>query len=503
MPVILDRLASLARSRPGDAAVVGDTESLSFSSLQARVETLAACFAKRRCQTIALPVDNGPDWIVADLAAWAADATLIPVPLFFAPQQVAHMLVSSAVDTLLLPRGDEEGSLPPGFSLQVDNLDGLALYQSPVDTRRMHGANCAKITYTSGSTGTPRGVRLSGSTLDGIVQRLVGLFADLGIRRHLCTMPLATLLENVAGVYVPLALGATVCVPSLSRLGLYGSSRIDANRFRRTIEGTGAESLILQPQTLRELVAYLRCHGLQSPPALKFVAVGGAKVAQSDLYDAADVGVPAYQGYGLSECASVVALNLPAASKAGSVGRPLPGLDIDIAPDGEILVAAQAMLGYCDEAVPHSGPVATGDIGYLDADGYLYVTGRKKNVFITSFGRNVAPEWPEALLLHEPEIAQACVFGEAMPSNIAVIVPTPSMHPRDVTRAVTRANRELPDYARIGDWVLADEPFAVANGLSTATGKPRRDAIGERYLAGKTLAHKLPVPGTGRPSTRL
>ena len=360
------------------------------------------------------------------------------------------------------------------------------------------GSGCVKITYTSGSTGTPRGVRLSGSTLDDSVQRLVCLLGKLGIRRHLCTMPLATLLENVAGVYVPLALGAAVYAPSVAKLGLYGS----------------------------ELVVYLRRHSLRSLPSLKLVAVGGAKVTQSDLDDAADFGIPAYQGYGLSECASVVALNTPGECKAGSVGRPLPGLDIDIAEDGEIRVTGQAMLGVHDsqlfeggleprvvvidrvvtqalELVDRSDTVATGDIGYRDADGFLYVTGRKKNVFITSFGRNVAPEWPEALLLHEPEIAQACVFGEAMPANIAVIVPAPSTKAAHVSRAVARANRELPDYARIGDWVLAEEPFGVANGLSTATGKPRRDAIAERYLAGETCVHAMPAPGSNHSATRI
>lgn len=503
MPFILERLAELAHSRANDAAVIGDTESLSFASLQARVETLARHLADRQCQTIALLADNGPDWIVADLAAWAAGATLIPVPPFFAPRQVAHMLESSEVDTILLRRSDGAGPLAPRFDRLADDADGFAVYQSIVDAGSSMATGCVKITYTSGSTGTPRGVRLSGSTLDDSVQRLVCLLGKLGIRRHLCTMPLATLLENVAGVYVPLALGAAVYAPSVAKLGLYGSSRIDADHFIATIEATCAESVIVQPQTLRELVVHLRRHSLRSPPSLKLVAVGGAKVTQSDLDDAADFGIPAYQGYGLSECASVVALNTPGECKAGSVGRPLPGLDIDIAEDGEILVTGQAMLGYTDEFVDRSDTVATGDIGYRDADGFLYVTGRKKNVFITSFGRNVAPEWPEALLLHEPEIAQACVFGEAMPANIAVIVPAPSTKAAHVSRAVARANRELPDYARIGDWVLAEEPFGVANGLSTATGKPRRDAIAERYLAGETCVHAMPAPGSNHSATRI
>lgn len=500
MPFILERLTELARLRPADIALIDDVESLSFAALQTRVEDLARQFAKWQSHTIALAVDNGADWIIADLAAWAAGATMIPVPLFFTPQQVAHMLESSAVDTILAPTG--KAPLRPGFEFRC-GMGGLAVYTSREDSAPAPELHCAKITFTSGSTGTPRGVRLSGSTLDDIVQRLVRLFEELGIRRHLCTMPLATLLENVAGVYVPLALGAAVFAPSLSRLGLYGSSRIDADRFCATIDATGAESLILQPQTLRELVARLQGRGQQAPASLKFVAVGGAKVAQSDLDDASDVGIPAYQGYGLSECASVVALNLPGDCRAGSVGRPLPGLNIEIARDGEILVSGQTMLGYADGTDSPPGPIATGDVGHLDADGFLYVTGRKKNLFITGFGRNVAPEWPESLLLHEPEIAQACVFGEGMPSNTAVIVAAPATDEARLASAVARANLELPDYARIGNWVVVEEPFDVANGLSTATGKPRRDAIARRYLHDTSHAFAEPAAQSSRPTNRI
>ena len=277
-------------------------------------------------------------------------------------------------------------------------------------------------------------------------------------------------------------LGSTVHAPSLATLGLYGSSRIDPRAFRHAVEDAQAQSLILQPELLRALVAaYAQDDAVNRN--LRFVAVGGARVADADLVAAAAFGIPAFQGYGLSECASVVALNRPGDVRPGSVGRPLPGVSVSIADDGEILVGNQAMNGYLGESAEAPSVVHTGDLGRVDEDGYLYVTGRKKNVFITSFGRNVSPEWPEAELAHEPAIAQACVFGEAQPINTAVVVPSSPATPAEaITAAIANANQRLPDYARVGEWIVAEAAFAPANGLLTPTGKPRREAIALRYL---------------------
>ncbi len=121
----------------------------------------------------------------------------------------------------------------------------------------------------------------------------------------------------------------------------------------------------------------------------------------------------------------------------------------------------------------------TGDIGYLDDAGFLHLAGRKKHLFITAFGRNVSPEWVERELSIEPAIAQACVFGEARPFNVAVIVPRQGG--QTVEQAVAAANERLPDYARVSRWIVAREPFSVANGLWTGTGRPRRSHIEAAY----------------------
>jgi long-subunit acyl-CoA synthetase (AMP-forming) len=207
--------------------------------------------------------------------------------------------------------------------------------------------------------------------------------------------------------------------------------------------------------------------GARAPASLRFAAVGGAKVSPALLMRARALGLPVYEGYGLSECASVVSVNVPGADRPGSVGRPLPHVGLSLK-EHEIWVDG----------------VATGDLGRIDGDGFLYIEGRRKNVLITSYGRNVSPEWPEAELLAGGAIAQAAVFGEARPSLCALVVPAaPGVEDGAIDAQVQAANRRLPDYARIARWLRAEAPFTPQNGLATANGRVRRDAVWKLYGA--------------------
>jgi long-subunit acyl-CoA synthetase (AMP-forming) len=233
---------------------------------------------------------------------------------------------------------------------------------------------------------------------------------------------------------------------------------------------------------LHALVAALGMGG-QTPASLRFIAVGGAPVSPRLLVGAQQFGLPVYEGYGLSECSSVVAVNAPGANKPGSVGKPLPHVKLRFADDGEIYVSGAVFEGYLGlaEKPDAAGWWPTGDTGYLDDEGYLHLSGRKKNMFITSFGRNVAPEWVERELELAPAIAQAAVFGEARPFNAAVIWPRGSA--ADVDRAIAEINTRLPDYARVTRWIAADAPFSTTNEQLTPNGRRRRLAIHAVYGA--------------------
>ena len=420
---------------------------------------------------LGLLADNGPDWVAVDLDAEAAGIALVPLPPFFTPAQLAHAVASTGMDALYCTSESTARAL--GFH-RKNKLPWYSREAPPVPLP----PGTAKITFTSGTTGAPKGVCLSAAAQRAVARSLAQAMRSLGIERHLCLLPLAVLLENVAGVYAPLAAGAQWIAPPLAEVGMSGATGFDARACLAAIVRHQAHSVILLPQMLLSLVNALEKEPRSLP--LRFVAVGGARVAPALIERARALGLPVYEGYGLSECASVAALNTPQGDRPGSVGRALPHLGVRIAGDGEIVVSGSGFLGYVGQAFTDN-EFFTGDLGSLDADGFLHVAGRRKHMLITSFGRNVAPEWPEAELLAGGALAQAAVFGEGRPQLCAVLVPAPAASDAAIAAQVGAANARLPYYARIAHWVRAESPFAPHNGLATPNGRVRRDAVWERY----------------------
>jgi long-chain acyl-CoA synthetase len=476
---VLDALRLLP---PATLSLVGDTGDYTAAALVAAVENERTWLKEMGGTRYALLADNGPAWVIADLALLENRVLQVPLPAYFAPAQIQHVLKDAGIDRVLTDQPDRLAQVLPDLKvIGQSRTSGLTLLSCPP----LQGASAAptgtiKVTYTSGSTGTPKGVCLG---LDGpltVARTLAAQSSNLGVKRHLCLLPLPTLLENLAGVYAPLIAGATCLVPSLKTVGMsYGG--VDAPRLLATIAAQQPNSLILVPELLKLLVVAAE-QGWRAPPTLKFIAVGGAAVPPDLLVRAHAVGLPAYEGYGLTECTSVVSLNLPGASRIGSAGRPLPHAHVRIDAEGQIHVRGSLLLGYLGDPQATPDEVATGDLGELDAEGYLHIRGRLSNVLITSMGRNIAPEWIETLLLEHPAIGQVVLTGEGRPFVVAVVSPAgPGVPDHLIDHAIEKTNSGLPDYAAVRGWVRADNPFAFAEGLLTANGRPRRTAIMGRY----------------------
>lgn len=486
---VVDAIAHFATSTPHKIAIQGSEGAFSYADLAGAIEQVAIKLNYNSAKVLAIAMDNSPAWAILDLAALKINLPVVPLPYFFSSEQILHALDDASVDVLLTDQPDIFEKIFNESDAKVlrkieYRLGGKVVTQFTLHTEKSSvlPANTAKVTYTSGTTGKPKGVCLDANAITRVVHSLLQATHASSADRHLSILPLSTLLENIAGLYLPLVAGATTTLLPAAQVGLTGATGLNVTAMTYALTTSQATTTVLTPELLTALVSAVET-GHPKPPYLRFVAVGGASVAPQLLNRALAVSLPVYEGYGLSECASVVALNTPSSSKLGSVGKPLSHVSIKFAEDGEILVSGACLLGYARN-VDNAQFIQywpTGDIGHFDDEGYLYITARKKNQFITSFGRNVAPEWVERELTLSPLIVQAAVFGEARPWNIAIILPAKNATVIDVNDSLAEINQTLPDYARVSQWLLAEAPFCPQNNQLTANGRLRRDAIWQAY----------------------
>ena len=485
---MLDAIQYFAAVTPTQCALQGAHSSMSYAELAFAVEQTAYKLNQASPKVLGLAMDNDPAWAVMDLAAASLDLPVVPLPHFFSAEQIIHAIVDAGINVVLsdqpllfgqmLTSNGSEVMTESQYQVGDKILTEFILQRSKAAELP---AETAKVTYTSGTTGKPKGVCLKTEALLQVAVSLAEATKATATDRHLSVLPLSTLLENIAGLYVPLLAGATAILLPAAQVGLSGASGLNIEKMMAALSDNKATTTVLTPELLNALVMAIEA-GFPKPQHLRFVAVGGASVAPRLLKRAAAIGLPVYEGYGLSECASVVALNTPHSRKLGSVGKPLSHVNIQFAADGEILVAGSNLLGYAGSLNSEESFFwPTGDIGFLDDEGFLHITGRKKNMFITSFGRNVAPEWVERELTLSPVIAQAAVFGEARPWNAAIIFPAKNAVSEGIDLAIAEVNQALPDYARVSGWIFSDAPFTPQNAQLTANGRLRREVIWKNY----------------------
>lgn len=437
---------------------------------------------KSDIRVVASVLDNSVAALAIDDWAHTQGWVHVPLPLFFTPDQMHHAISSSGVDTLLLlpalangwPDANRETCCVLGEELVLIRLKSQDV-AIPVGTQT--------ITFTSGTTGKPKGVCLSHSAMNQVAQSLATMMEPLQIKRHLNALPFAILLEHVAGVRAARIAGADLITLPLSSLGWQGASGFDITQFHQAVMRYEPESVVILPQMLRAWCGLLSSNSdIKRPKSLRMVAVGGGVVGSSLIIKAQSLGLPVYEGYGLSEGASVQCLNVPGVARPGSVGRPLPHVQVRIASDGELWVSGSLMLGYLGDTSVQPQEWPTGDLGHIDDEGYVFIDGRKKNVLITSFGRNVSPEWVEAALQSHLFLREAVVLGDGQAQLSAVVWPSSdSTTNEQIQAAIDAANEQLPDYARVHQWVRALYPFEYQTGMSTSNGRPQRTAIHQTH----------------------
>lgn len=415
--------------------------------------------------------------------------------------------------------------------------------------RRPEPGDLMALVYTSGTTGNPRGVMLTHENLVCNIRASASCI-PFGIGDVILSfLPLSHSYERMAGYYTAFACGVTIAfAESLERLrenlievrptvvtavprfferfharlekqvGLQSPMRQRIFRWAvdtgkqyagKRREGRPGARLrlrhwIAERAVLRKIVESMGGR-------MRFMVSGGAALSRelAEFFEAA--GILIIEGYGMTETSPVISVNRPDEYRFGTVGKPIPGIEVSVGADGEILVRGKSVTrGYwrdeqaTRDLIDAGGWLHTGDVGRFDADGFLVITDRKKHIFVTSGGKNVAPQPIEHLFLQSPYIDQFMLIGDARQFLSALIVPEfervrQHLRARSVIcptdaelvrnpgaldlfeKEIARIQKELPSHERVRRFTLLGEPLAIERGEMTPTLKVRRRIVEERY----------------------
>jgi long-chain acyl-CoA synthetase len=471
-------ISQLSQFPPERIALQTINNAITYQELITQVNELTDWLILTNSKSVALFGENSPQWLIIDLACQRAKIIFTPIPAFFSPNQIKHLLDSVKPTLLFADQTFQQDRLSSKQTL-VSPISEFKVFKLPNKILAKVPEKTSKITFTSGSTGEPKGVCLSVENQFNVANSLVKKIA-INSPVHLCLLSFATLLENIAGLYAPLLAGGTIWIINDVERGFNGAELTNVNKLLNIISISKPQTLILVPELLQILLLGIS-KGWQPPQALEFIAVGGSRVSEKLITKATQMGLPVYQGYGLSECSSVVSINSKSTLDTNGVGEVLDHLSTEII-DGELIVSGNSFLGYLE--LPDSwyqDKVATGDLVTI-VNGNLEIKGRTKSLIINSYGRNISPEWLESELSSIGLFRQAIVFGDSKPFCIAILVPLSADIPRDkIQLALTELNKTLPVYAQIHGFIFLPQPMTFIDGLVTSNGRPKRSAIAQHY----------------------
>jgi long-subunit acyl-CoA synthetase (AMP-forming) len=478
-------------SRAGELIAASDPRGyLSRRELFASVMALGADLRDQPHRTVGIYAPNGLGWVIAQLACALAGKIVVPLPTFFSPAQLGHVVRDASVELILASEQTAPLAAQSGVPIKLIDIHRVgAVLPDVID-------GFGQIIYTSGSTGQPKGVRHLSGQIAWSAAALASATGASARDSYLSVLPLPLLLETICSVFIPTLLGANVHFNA--RLA-ERSARGDGTGIAQAFEAHRPTMSVLVPQLLKHWVAELQAVSQTAPSSLRFVAVGGAPVNNQVANAAWSLGIPVHEGYGLSECCSVVTVNRPKERRPGTAGRPLSGLSVSI-DDGEIVVDGPSITdGYLGQE-PAAGPWRTGDLGEIDRDGILTVQGRKDNLLVTSFGRNISPEWIETMLLADPRIALCAVAGHGEPHLTALLIPSPQgaawfakATRADILELLSDRCLDAPEYAVPRACIVISLEQALNNHL-LSNGRPVRKNIGKFVRERAATSVEAPPP---------
>ncbi|MFC5922501.1 AMP-dependent synthetase/ligase [Micromonospora vulcania] len=509
------------------------------------------------------------EWTLLDYAIWAAGAVTVPVYETSSAEQAAWILADSgavavvvettAHATLVAGIRDRLPDLEHSWQIDLGGVDelvtaGATVEAAEVQRRRkaVRSGDLATIVYTSGTTGRPKGCMLTHRNLYADIANAVPVLPNLfnpgattllflplahvfarliqiGVVQARATMAHCADTKNLVAELQAFRPTFVLSVPRVfekvynaakqkaeadGKGGVFARAEQVAVAYSEALETPGGPGLALRAQhavfdrlVYRKLRAALggRCRDAVS---------GGAPLGARLGHFFRGVGVTVLEGYGLTETSAAAAANLPTGTRIGTVGRPLPGVTVRIEDDGEIVLSGDLVFnGYWNneaataEALTTDGWFRTGDLGQLDNDGYLGITGRKKELIVTAGGKNVAPAVLEDVVRAHPLISQCVVVGDRQPFVAALVTVDEEALPqwleaagmpadtsveqlrehegmrREIQSAIDAANQAVSKAEAIKVFRILPHDFTEATGELTPSLKVKRQVVHKTYAA--------------------
>ncbi len=529
----------------------------------------------RRGDRVAILSENRPEWAVADYACLAARCADVPIYPTLPARQAEYILRDSGAAALMVSGAaqlekvlgirDRLPALRHVIAFDAATAPGVLPFEQVLE--RGHAArdrhpdwhasalavapdDLATLIYTSGTTGDPKGVMLSHGNIASNVTTCVELFSFTAEDECLSFLPLSHIFERMFGHYCMFHAGVVInyaesidAVPanmleirphlmaSVPRLyekiyarvldSVRSSSPLRKRIFawgrevgerwaEATIAGRPVPAGLRLQRALADRLVFAKLRG-RTGGRIRFFISGGAPLSPDIARFFYAAGLPILEGYGLTETSPVMAVNTFRHHRLGTVGRAIPGVEIRIAPDGEIVTRGpNVMCGYFNkpeataEAIDEEGWFHTGDIGLIDADGFLSITDRKKDLIVTAGGKNIAPQPIENLAKSSKFVATAVMIGDRRPFPIMLVVPNAAQvkgwaehkglpdgdleellgHPdvrQKIEREVRMTLRDLAQFEMPKKLLLLAQDFSVEAGELTPTLKVRRRIVEERH----------------------
>ena len=553
----------------------GTYQDISYTQLGESVDAFSkglSTLGVQKDDRVALLSENRPEWAITDFGSLKVGAVTVPMFSTLTAAQVSYILKDSGAKIICV---STESQLKKVLSIQDDvpTLENIILFDSTedetpegviqfeevcnrgkaVDSTQEGDASeddIATIIYTSGTTGNPKGVMLTHANFIFNLQACKSLIEVGDTDVLLSFLPLSHVFERLGGHYVPLFSGAKIAyaestftvarnMQEISPTVMLSVPRLYETMHDRVLsavqagsplkqkifhwgvsvgsavssaiqQGKNPSAILQLQQGIADKLVFAKLKAATGG-RLRFFVSGGAALPQAiaEFFHAA--GILILEGYGLTETSPVISMNHPAKWKFGTVGVPVPGVEVQIAEDGEILTRGpHVMKGYFNneaetaEVIDAERWFHTGDIGIIDEDGFVKITDRKKNIIVLSNGKNVAPQPIESELVQSPFISQIMLIGNERKNLAALIAPnfdalkawasennveatdiSAMLQASEVQQLIQRDIRsrltDFADFEQVRRFVLLEQEFSQEADEMTPTLKLKRNVIIEKY----------------------